>query len=67
MGNFVDTLLSIFLRFFLVFPMLSFILILYKLDNSYIYPLDKSVTSRHKLHTMFATLGRIAAEILVIL
>ena len=45
--------------------MLSFILILYKLDNSYICPLDKSVMSRHKLDTMFATLGQIAAEILV--
>ena len=44
--------------------MLSFILILYKFDNSYICPLDKSVMSRHKLNTMFATLGQIAAEIL---
>ena len=46
--------------------MLSFILILYKLDDSYICPLDKSVMSRHTLNTMFATLGQIAAEILVI-
>ena len=65
MGNFVGTLLSIFLHFFLVFLMLSFILILYKLDNSYICPLDKNVMSRHKLSTMFDTLGQIAAEILV--
>ena len=47
--------------------MLSFILILYKLDNSYICPLDKSVMSRHTLNAMFATLGQIAAEILVFL
>ena len=46
--------------------MLSFILILYKLDNSYICPPDKSVMSRHKLNTMFATLGQKAVEILVI-
>ena len=45
--------------------MLSFILILYELDNSYICPLDKGVMSRHTLNTMFATLGQIAAEILV--
>ena len=45
--------------------MLSFILILYKLDNSYICPLDKSAISIHKLNTMFATLGQIEAEILV--
>ena len=45
--------------------MLSFILILYKLDNSYICPLDKSVMSRYELNTMFATLRQIAAEILV--
>ena len=46
--------------------MLSFILILYKLNNSYICPLGKSVMSRYKLNTMFATLGQIAAEILVV-
>ena len=46
--------------------MLSFILILYKLDNSYICPLDKSVMSRHTSNTMFATLGQIGAEIIVI-
>ena len=73
MSNFVRTLLSIFLcffinfsTFFLVFLMLSIILILYKLDNSYICPLDKSVMSRHKLFTTFATLGQTAPEILVI-
>ena len=46
--------------------MLSFILILYKLDYSHICPHDKSVMSRYKLNTMFATLGQIAAEILVV-
>ena len=46
--------------------MLSFILILHKLDDSYFCPLDKSVLSRHKLNNMLATRGQIAAEILVI-
>ena len=45
--------------------MLSFILILYKLDNSYICPHVKSVMSGQTLNTMFATLGQIAAEILI--
>ena len=40
MSNFVGTLLSIFLK------MLSLILILYKIDISYINPLDKSVMSK---------------------
>ena len=67
MSNFVGTLISIFLRFFLVFLMFSLILILYKLDNSYICPLGKNVMSRHYLSTMFSTLGQLAAEILAFL
>ena len=62
MSNFVGTLLSIRIHFFLVFLMFSLILILYKLDCSYICPLGKSAI---KLSTMFATLGQLAAEILV--
>ena len=51
----------VFLKFFLL------ILILYKLDNSYIFPLGKTVIHRLKLSIMFATLGQLAAAILVIL
>ena len=40
--------------FFLVFLMLSLILILCKYDNSYICPLDKSDMSKSLLSTMFA-------------
>ena len=47
--------------------MFSLILILYKLDHSYIYPLGKRVMSRHYLSTIFVTLGQLAVEILVIL
>ena len=42
------------------------ILILYKLDNSYIFAPAKSVMHRLKLGIMFATLEQLAAEILVI-
>ena len=49
----------VFLKFFIL------ILILYKLDNSYIFPLGKSVMHRLKLSIMFATLVQLAAEILV--
>ena len=54
MHNFVDTLLSFFLLFSRI-SNISLILILYKLDNSYICLLGKSVMSRHELSTMFAT------------
>ena len=47
--------------------MFSLILILYKLDNSYVCPLGKSGMSRHYLSTMCVTLGQLAAEILVFL
>ena len=47
MGNFVGTLLSFFSIFYLVhvFKMFSLILILYKLDHSYICQLGKRVMS----------------------
>ena len=67
MSKFVGTQLSIFIHFFLVFLMFSLVLILYKLDNSYICPLGKSVMPRLKLIIMFATLGQLAAEIFVLL
>ena len=68
MSNFVTTLLSICIHFLLVF--LNFfllILILNKLVNSYIFPLGKSAMHRLKLSILFATLGQLAAKILVIL
>ena len=68
MSNFVSTLLSIcthFLHVFLKFFLL--ILILNKLVNSYIFPLGKSAMHRLKLSILFATLGQLAAKILVIL
>ena len=52
---------------FLVFLTFLLILILYKLDNSYIFPLGKTVMHRLELSIMFATLGQSAAAILVIL
>ena len=65
MNNFVGTLLSISI-FFLVFLMFLVIKILYKLDNSYICPLGKSVMHRLKLSIIFTTPGQLAADILVI-
>ena len=47
--------------------MCSVILILYKLDNSYIWQLGKSALNRLKLSIIFASLGQLAAEILVML
>ena len=41
MSNFVGTLLSIRIHFFPVLLKFLLILILYKLDNSYIFPLGK--------------------------
>ena len=67
MSNFVDTLLSICIHFFLVLLKFLLILILYKLDNSYIFPLSKTVMHRLELSIMFANLGQLAAAILVIL
>ena len=64
MSNFVGTLLSICIHFFLVF--LKFLLILI-LDNSYIFQQGKNVMHRLKLSLMFATLWQLAGEILVIL
>ena len=58
MSNFVGTLLSVCIHRFLVFLKFSFILILYKLDNSYIFPLGKTVMHRLKSSIMFATLGQ---------
>ena len=68
MSNFVTTLLSIFIHFLLVFlKFFLLILILNKLVNSYIFPLGKSAMHRLKLSILFATLGQLAAKILVIL
>ena len=68
MSNFVTTLLSICIRFLLVFlKFFLLILILNKLVNSYIFPLGKSAMHRVKLSILFATLGQLAAKILVIL
>ena len=64
MSNFVSTLLSICIHFLLVF--LKFLLILI-LVNSYIFPLGKTALHRLKLSILFATLGQLAAKILVIL
>ena len=52
--------------FFLVFLKFLLILTLYKLGNSYIFPLGKTVMQRLKISIMFATLGQLAAMILVI-
>ena len=67
MSNFVGTLLSICIHFFLVFLKFLLILILNKLVNSYIFPLGKTVMHRLKLSILFATLGQLAAKILVIM
>ena len=68
MSNFVTTLLSISIHFLLVFlKFFLLILILNKLVNSYIFPLGKSAMHRLKLSILFATLGQLAAKILVIL
>ena len=68
MSNFVSTLLSICIHFLLVF-FLKFllILILNKLVNSYIFPLGKTAMHRLKLSILLATLGQLAAKILIIL
>ena len=67
MSNFVSTLLSICIHFLLVFLKFLLLLILNKLVNSYIFPLDKTAMHRLKLSILFATLGQLAAKILVIL
>ena len=68
MSYFVTTLLSICIQFLLVFlKFFLLILILNKLVNSYIFPLGKSAMHRLKLSILFATLGQLAAKILVIL
>ena len=68
MSNIVGKLLSICIHFFLYFlTYFKLILILYKLNNSYNFPLGKTVMHRLKLSIMFATLEQLAAEILVIL
>ena len=66
MSNFVSTLLSICIHFLLVFLKFLLILILNKLVNSYIFPLGKTAMHRLKLSILFATLGQLAAKILVI-
>ena len=66
MSNFVTTLLLICIHFLLVFlKFFLLILILNKLVNSYIFPLGKSAMHRLKLSILFATLGQLAAKILV--
>ena len=68
MSNFVTTLLSIYIHFLLVFlKVFLLILILKKLVISYIFPLGQSAMHRLKLSILFATLGQLAAKILVIL
>ena len=67
MNNFVGTLLAICIHFFLVVLKFLLILILNKLDNSFIFPLGKTVMHRLKSSILFATLGQLAAKILVIL
>ena len=68
MSNFVTTLLSICIHFLLVFlKCFLLILILNKLVNSYIFPLGKTAMHRLKLSILFATLGQLAAKILVTL
>ena len=67
MDNFVGTLLSICMHFFLLFFKFLLILTLDKLVNSYIFQLDKIVMHSLKLSILFATLGQLAAKILVIL
>ena len=53
----IDEITAIILyTFFLVFLKFLLILILYKLVNSYIFPLGKTVMNRLKLSIMFATL-----------
>ena len=66
MSNLVGTLLSICIHFSL-FLKFSYMLILYELDNSYIFPQGKTVMHRLQLSLMFGTLGQLAAEIMVIL
>ena len=66
MSNCVGTLLSICIHFFVCLNLLL-ILILYKLDNSCIFPLGKTVIDRLELSMIFASLGQLAAAILVIL
>ena len=56
-----------FYTFFLVFLMFSLIVILYKLNNYYICSVGNCIMHRLKLSIMFAILGQLAAEILVIL
>ena len=59
----VGTLLSICIHFSCIFKV--FINIdLIKIDNSYIFPLGKTVMHRLELSIMFATLGQLAAAIL---
>ena len=67
MSNFLGTLLSICIHFFLVFLKFLLILILYNLVNSYNFPLGKTVMHRIKMKIMFATLGQLVPTILVIL
>ena len=67
MSNFVSTLLSICIHFLLVFLKFLLILILNKLVNSYIFPLGKTAMHGLKLSILFATLGQLAAKILIIL
>ena len=57
MSNFVGTLQSICIHFFLVFLKFLLIFILNKLVKSYIFPLGKTAMHRHKLSIFFLTLG----------
>ena len=67
MSDFVGTLLSICIHFFLYFLKFLLIMILNKLVNSYIFSLGKTVMHRLKFSILFVTLGQLAAKTLVIL
>ena len=67
MRNFVSTLLSICIHFLLVFLKFLLILMLNKLVNSYIFPLGNTAMHRLELSILFASLGQLAAKILLIL
>ena len=67
MSYFAGSLLSICIHFFSCILKFVLMLILYKLDKDYILPLGKTVMHRLELSIMYATLGQLAAAILVIL
>ena len=67
MSNFVGTLLSICIHFFSCIFKVFIDIDLKQISSHYIFPLDKTVMHRLYLSLLFATLGQLAAKILVIL